>query len=184
MMYQSKPKIWSLHYSAVARNLFDYIQHQERRVCRPLKLAENPINSAFIFNYSFYRGTFMLTTPELMDPWRINLCQISSIERQLRHFCGKSKKTSLQEKQSCHLVLLSNWQYMNFPKLYSVCINSKLQGSANSAGNEKRPFWGAPPFCILFHTCKYVYMLIMEELFFSNHKEGRCWFVHIPTTTP
>ena len=182
-MYQSKPKIWSLHYSAVARNLFDYIQHQERRVCRPLKLAENPINSAFIFNYSFYRGTFMLTTPELMDPWRINLCQISSIERQLGHFCGKSKKTSLQEKQSCHLVLLSNWQYMNFPKLYSVCINSKLQGSANSAG-KKSALFEVP---LLFVSCfihVYVFMLIMEELFFSNHKEGRCWFVHIPTTTP
>ena len=78
----------------------------------------------------------------------------------------------------------SNWQYMNFPKLYSVCINSKLQGSANSAGNQKRPFWGAPPFCILFHTCIYVDMLITEEFFFSNHKEGRCWFVHNPTTTP
>ena len=180
-MYQSKPKIWSLQYTSAKP---PWLCTPRRASVPATKVGGEPINSAFIFNYSFYRGTFMLTTPELMDPWRINLCQISSIERQLGHFCGKSKKISLQEKQSCHLVLLSNWQYMNFPKLYSVCINSKLQGSANSAGNQKRPFWGAPPFCILFHTCTYVCMLIMGELFFSNHKEGRCWFVHIPTTTP
>ena len=143
MMYQSKPKIWSLQYSSAKP---PWLCTPRRASVPATKVGGEPINSAFIFNYSFYRGTFMLTTPELMDPWRINLCQISSTERQLGHFCGKSKKISLQEKQSCHLVLLSNWQYMNFPKLYSVCINSKLQCSANSAGNQKRPFWGALPF--------------------------------------
>ena len=158
MMYQSKPKIWSLHYSAVAQNLDDYVQHQEGASVPDTKVGGEPINSAFIFNYSFYRGTFMLTTPELMDPWRINLCQISSIERQLGHFCGKSKKINFKEKTMLSSFPAFKLTIYELPKVVQRVHKFKASMLCKLGWQSKAPFLRCPSFLYpvpYMYICRY-----------------------------